>query len=769
MAVRKSGRVRVHKARENNNGSFSIGKTWNLDDLTGLQSYTHFQPASAEEQQHKTWAGDTGFIVSLGKNYYWQAATSREKDFFIGSLVKIFRKYTGGRVPDLVGFGTQEQESLLGAVRTPMSANSAPRTPVTAPQSTPPIPSLPSSRPKSPYTTQGQGRDGNRAPSRNGFTQPLPEGTRAPSREALRSASRERTRTPSRDRFGGERPELTPRKRPSEDPISAVSAQIPPLKPRPQFRGQSSQTSMSFQKSPNPAEMNASGLIQEAAQVNDEALRRLNGLPNKESLSELNGKLEALEPRQSPGLTRRSPEIRRDRPSSRDSGQENLPERRRPPFLGQEKSFQSDITSRYATPLGTPGNRKEEPRAASRGSERSVSTKEEPPVPPLDSRSQYASSSKMETSPADTTSVRSGVSDRLPKDSPAEDPSPISPPPETPVEEHRPGLGPMIKKRSGKDIANQFRKAAAAANAFKPRAGGAGQRLMAQKGKTGDEPDGITGVVPAPLFRGMSNDSARTQTPEPATPDVEKFRPLSPAAKQIPPTPQVLPTPTVPLTPQVPPTPKVQIQRKATDDVMKEAEAEKRAAREGSPDKTRSRSPGRRRRQLQDTRINKYCAALGFDFKVLEGRGGDFDDLLTDLGWDGRLASDAKVEDLEANIRREIGRTQASGWLGHIEQQEGRLDQLGKLMNKTMEECDELDGLLTLYSHELNVGLEFASGLTPLTESRRSQKMSLTSRLKGRVYRFKLLTRNYYKKSCKIFSAQSLYPPRIFVNWYKLL
>ncbi len=27
-----SGRVRMHKARENNDGTFSIGKTWMLDD-----------------------------------------------------------------------------------------------------------------------------------------------------------------------------------------------------------------------------------------------------------------------------------------------------------------------------------------------------------------------------------------------------------------------------------------------------------------------------------------------------------------------------------------------------------------------------------------------------------------------------------------------------------------------------------------------------------------------------------------------------------------
>jgi hypothetical protein len=96
---------------------------------------------------------------------------------------------------------------------------------------------------------------------------------------------------------------------------------------------------------------------------------------------------------------------------------------------------------------------------------------------------------------------------------------------------------------------------------------------------------------------------------------------------------------------------------------------------------------------------------LGVDSNILEGRGADFDDILTDLGWNGRLSDDKKIEDLEADIRREIGRVEATSWLGNLEQQEGKVDQLARLIDKTIEECEELDGLLTLYSHELNVSL----------------------------------------------------------------
>lgn len=754
--------MRVHKGRENNNGTYSIGKTWNLDDLTAIYSYTNLQPTTQEEQQHKTWAADVGFIVALGKNYYWQAASSREKDFFIGSLVKIFRKYTGGRLPDLKGFSLQEQETLTGASRTPtpqaQPQPQPPRTPMNLPQSTPPIPSIPQSRPKSPYGARAPSREDNRAPSRNGYSAPGSEEP-ASSREDVRSASRQRMRTPSRDRFGGGRGDSGVRKMPSEDQMSTTSSlgQGALPKPRTPFSPQLSQSSLQASKSPGTPQRNANGPPGSAAMVNDETLRKLNGLPEKEPPNDLSSRPTITDAKQSPSLSRRTPDTQRERPPSQDSSQDKLPERRRPPFLGQPKSFQSDNTSRYVTPTATPEPKKSEARAPSRGSERSVSTKEEPPVPSLQANNYLPSSSKSNlaldqtVSAADASQGQSVNGDRNMQDTTKDEPPLASPPPETPVEEHRPGLGPMIKKKSGKDIANQFRKAAFAASAFKPRAGGAGQRMMQQKEKSGDEPDGITGVVPAPLFRGMSNDSSRGETTEPMSPGSQ--RPQSPLSNQLPPTSsQQPPSAPKPTAPAPTPTPRVQIQRRATDDIKNDAEVERRAAREGSPDKPRSRSPGRRRRQLQDTRISKYCAALGFDAKVLEGRGGDFDDLLTELGWEGKLARDDKIETLEANVRREIGRAQASGWLGHIEQQEGKIEQLDKLISKTIVECDELDGLLTLYSHELNVRIHRNTfDRLLLTKSRHWQTMWRTLRRKAKGCKSRPRIRNFFKQNFKVF------------------
>ncbi|KAF8473326.1 exocyst complex component Sec3-domain-containing protein [Kalaharituber pfeilii] len=111
VAVRKSGRVRVHKARENQNGTYSIGKSWYLDDLQQIENH----PAPH----------DKGFTVTIVKPYFWQANSLKEKEFFIQSLLKIFKKYTGGKVPNLIGFeGTEIGQIAEGAVTTGSTASS---------------------------------------------------------------------------------------------------------------------------------------------------------------------------------------------------------------------------------------------------------------------------------------------------------------------------------------------------------------------------------------------------------------------------------------------------------------------------------------------------------------------------------------------------------------------------------------------------------------------------------------------------------------------
>jgi hypothetical protein len=112
ISVRAYGRVLIHKGRENANGSFSIGKTWKMDDLSGIENFVYMKPKNEEEENHQKWAGETGFTVFIQKPYYWEASTAKEKKFFIESMVKIFHKYTKGDFPALMGFSDAELDSI---------------------------------------------------------------------------------------------------------------------------------------------------------------------------------------------------------------------------------------------------------------------------------------------------------------------------------------------------------------------------------------------------------------------------------------------------------------------------------------------------------------------------------------------------------------------------------------------------------------------------------------------------------------------------------
>lgn len=683
VAVRKSGRVRVHKARENNSGSFSIGKTWNLDDLTSLQSWTGAKPATAEEQQQKMWASDVGFTVTLGKPYYWQASTSREREFFIGSLIKIYRKYTGGKLPQMIGFDPTEQDQLTGTPAPSVSSESQARSPPPRSIVPPPAPSSGFTQPISPPAGRASSRDGDRPGSRNGVKLLDREGRRPPGGEDLLPPRGIEYRAPSREGLP-DRPQVR-RQPPTQDSISSVLNPTDLVKPRPPFSANSSQSSLQPALGlPSNPRAGVNGASPTPLQ-NDDMLRRLGGRPSDSSLFNKSEDGTSTSSRPSTATSAMKPsEMRTERTLTPDLPQENLPERRRPPHQRPAGSFgqasgQSETSSKFSTPFATPTFPKNEPRLASRTANKTqeVSSMEAKNMPGYFPSPTLAATAVKDQSPITSPNGLPTLNEAMMFTSPNE--SPITSPTSQPEDEYRPGLGPMMrKKKSSKEIANHFRKAALAASAFKPRVGGAAERLLAQKEKASDEPDGITGVVPAPLLRGASNDS-RT-----ATPDL-----LSPASDLLSP-------------PLSTPTPIIQVHRTPTDDSVQTDDREQKAARSSYPEKPRSRSPGRRRRQLQEARIAKYCSALGIDSKVIEGRGGDFDDLLTEIGWDGKLPEDKKMEDFEADVRREIGRAQASGWLGHIEQQEGKLDQLGKLFDRTIEECDELDGLLTLYSHELN-------------------------------------------------------------------
>ncbi|KAK5286018.1 hypothetical protein LTR16_004350, partial [Cryomyces antarcticus] len=601
IAVRSTGRVRMHKARENSNGSFSIGKTWNLEDLSAIESFSSvLQPSSAQEQQRKLWAGEVGFVVTIAKPYYWQAGTAKEKEFFIASLVKIYKKYTKGQTPDLIGFDPKERDMMLGLAagqtgsdqqtssqvapgqrpnnkfvapgdtrpsqvglpfpgqglspmrppeqrasnsgrseRSNQDSSPGPQQPPPAPRQRPSEEPLPLQQKEKPGTAQGQHAQVPYHQSRDLNRQPRP---RASVEQGVRQASsREQMRVRERD---GSRP--TPLKNPS-----LVSSQ--------RLTPQSSHSELGAARSESPGGSSMSSrepsIVPKGPpiQVTGRPANYQNGGPEHvdstpmDGASLFNSTVSRWRPTEAPAensrdtspLSLRVPQTQGMSNSvasvSEDSAEEGpqnvLPERRRPPMVasnvvGHQNSFDSHKFRDNMTPLPLSGLHKDQDRPPSAASSSIpavvpagrmpggfYTTPENSTLPTPTERPEPLSfyPSESGTEPASTLD---GVT---PEPTAS---TPIPPPPQPSQNEdrevHRPGLGPMIKKKSNKDVASTFRKAATAYNAFKPRAGGAAERVKALDVKSKIQgPDGISGVVPAPsLLRQVTEDEARASTPE---------------------------------------------------------------------------------------------------------------------------------------------------------------------------------------------------------------------------------------------------------------
>lgn len=664
--------MRIHKARENNDGSFSIGKTWMLDDLSSVLSYSGYIPPTPIEQQHKQWASDVGFVVTIGKPYYWHARTSKEKEFFIGSLVKIYRKYTGGKVPNLIGFDDRERQLLVGTP--PIGPPGPSRGPVPPPPVRPDgPPSSNGSRPQSPYTSRGSSRDSPREMRR----QPPPE------EMSLRAQK-------SRDQMG--RPSTGQSGKVATPPQAHPPVFTPEYRDQPPSRGNE--------------RVAADNRMPKAPPVLPAFQEKKPGDPEETSLASSH-----LESQPPPSREGRPPLFRTQQSGSSSPDVKRSTDGLRPTTPGSAAGESRNVAQSPASSLGTksPLNDTNDKVPTSELSSKSLNDSTDA-IPAAASPSVHsAPRSPLAETVEPTPSIPWTEPERneiIPDAAPVLPPvglSETSPTEEEP-EAHRPGLGPMIKKKQNKEVAGAFRKAATAYGAFKPRPGGAGERLMAaakqQQKSDADEPDGITGVVPAPSLRPGNEPSTPGSL---QTPDSEMGGPFSPARET--------PPPASPAKEQPPPTVEVtQAAFEETTETSVEVQEEPRDTSRATvkvpvDERSRSASPSphdRNRRRREDNTI-KYCQALGINAILLDGRGVDFDDILTDLGWNGRLSDEKRIEDLEADVRREIGRVEATSWLGNLEQQEGKVDQLAKLIEKTVDECDELDGLLTLYSHELNV------------------------------------------------------------------
>lgn len=268
---------------------------------------------------------------------------------------------------------------------------------------------------------------------------------------------------------------------------------------------------------------------------------------------------------------------------------------------------------------------------------------------------------------------------------------PVATPPEEP---ERPGMGPMIKKTLGTaDAASKFRRAAAAAGAFKPRAGGAAAKLFAPKeAKASDEPDGISGVfVPQRQVPKEAPKDAPNEEPKQPE-DVPKLVPDRSSKERPRISTEVVPSVTIssPLSP-APAAPLPETEEKVLTPSLDQAAVQK------------SVEPEVRRKKRRSNQQIMNISNLGIDPSLIDEQGLEFEGLLSELGWGSNELSAKNIDALENDIKREIARVEAGSWLNHLEQKDDRVEAVERMLDRAIAECDELEGLLTLYNVELGV------------------------------------------------------------------
>lgn len=650
VSVRKSGRVRMHKTKENANGTFSIGKTWNLDDLSAIESFT----SSSTPQDYRQWAGDVGFTVMLGKPYYWQAQTDKEKKFFIASLIKIYGKYTGGRLPVLSGFDPAEMDQVVGGAQR--------------------RPGQPPLQQFSPQPTQTAS-----LPSRA----PAPERPERPER----TQAQERQQYASRSAFPERAPPVQ-EQAPVQPPLSAGSSTYGRDRPdysRPPPRGPLRQEGAS-----SPAVS-----VNSSRSANQEALRRLaGGNVSQDSVAGRSddGSISTTRSRERGILNGANSAGDMLEQSPRD---ERPPERRRPPVetsrsqaisqgMTDESLMPAPLVRREREPTVPPRSVARMPSVASRSEtssvyDRSATTQEQGRLDTLPTKSPAAPTSPFSKPPEPKPVVETP---------PPPPPEPTPPTPETPVDsptspeqETRPGLGPMIKKKRSKgEIQGMFFKAASAGGMFRPRPGGAGERmrLAATKVMAAEGPDGITGVVPAP--------------PKPAPAPVvekekEKEKPAPPAPMEASPINEI---PAVTITAS---------QSSQSTTLVAGGEAK-------APDQPKEQSEESRDSLARSAVVGndiKYLTSLGVDPTLLDNRSVEFSKWLDHFNWvPGAQMRSKNFDDLRIDIDRELNKAQAGGWLARFREEDERVEGIKKGIDLSIQECEEMDNLLTLYSVELS-------------------------------------------------------------------
>ncbi|KAJ8124543.1 hypothetical protein O1611_g9096 [Lasiodiplodia mahajangana] len=374
----------------------------------------------------------------------------------------------------------------------------------------------------------------------------------------------------------------------------------------------------------------------------------------------------SIPPRSRGGMSGSGTLGRLGEPQEMPTSQFDLPDRKRPPMdpLRPQGATDNDLVP---APLMSQGARREPPP---RSNERILPRNDLGGSRP-ESRSKAEKSDPVPEPTKEVPTVTNTNGNGTPEATVTKDPTPEPPSTAPPKEETRPGLGPMIKaKISQRELAGTLWKAASAAGSFKPRPGGAGERLReAAKKAITDGPDGITSVVPAP-----PRPAPPPEAPKPAEPTQTPDGKLTP----VPEVKVTMPNSNQPTSIDIP----KETQRKHLEEARKAEEA-RRTAIVGN-----------------DTR---YFTALGMDTTILADTTTEFARWLDHFGWvPGNQMRSRNFEEMKLDIERELNKAQAGGWIARFQEEDERVDAIKKGLDVAITECDELDNLLTLYSVELS-------------------------------------------------------------------
>ncbi|KAL9103100.1 MAG: hypothetical protein Q9163_001811 [Psora crenata] len=762
VAVKKSGRVRMHKGRENSNGTFSIGKTWPLDDLNRVESYTHAIPQTPEQHQDKQRAGATGFLITIGKPYYWQAATAKEKEFFIFSLIKIYRKYTGGKVPELVGFSPQELDQFGGSATVQTSTQ---------------VRNLSNGVPGAVARGPSQDRTSPRAPPADVLPTPLrmpsqdPNMPRAPPADALPTSLRMPSQDPNMPR--APRPDIpaTRSRVPSQDPLQSRAPRLdgtPPATSR--ERGIHPSHERGTQERPFPSVIQQEHRVLHSAASRERSLRpapshdriHLPGsFPSTDSIPSLSSQPQ-LRPKRSAspgsyttsaqtGSSRAPSENRNAAQGQYDPDHTSLP----PSTTGRSSSEQSRQNGTYssASRFRNPSQQRPEPadeRPRTAGRDDSIPSalvirdpRQTKPSSFKETRAQSDHSNHAQTSQALPTETRDGDTRKEFTEARHLDEDQNSGPEPQHMEPHSTDdvrSTMHSSKETPSERPKQYENAApptplATEDSSIP--GPSPAYSPTPPPETPPEPE-VHRPGLGPMIKKKSNKEIASQLRKAAT-AYGAFKPRAGGAAdkaqdESPSTgdgitgvfqaPSLLrgarPEEVRPATP----TAEAEV-RPCTPEAKKElpsvsvssppakpvAEATDHTAKRQDTNNQEPQKPAaavkpplpiqdERRKNRQSGNSAKYAKSLGIAPSLLEGRTFEIEAVLNDFGW-GEDSNKTTFEDLEIGIRKELGRVEAGSWLGAVENNDDRTTAVSDMMDKVMAECEELDCLLTLYNVEL--------------------------------------------------------------------